>query len=109
MRINILPRSAFDPDLAALVHQRFAFALGRFRNHVETATVRLTDLNGPRGGRDKRCAVAVRVRGIRRQIFVEDTDSTAASAITNAAARTGRTLARAIDALNDWAGAGGRR
>jgi hypothetical protein len=33
--------------------------LGRFANHVSSVVVRLTDINGPKGGPDKQCLVTV--------------------------------------------------
>lgn len=101
MKLTIFPRTALDPSILALVQQRFRFALGRFGHRVVSVTVRLSDVNGPRGGADKRCAVAVRLHRLRRQIIVEDIDAIAAVAISHAAARTSRALARAIEALND--------
>lgn len=101
MRLTIFPRTTLDPSLADLVQQRFSFAVGRFGQHVASVTVRLTDVNGPRGGTDKRCAVSVRVHRLRRDIFIEDTDATAGAAISHAAARTSRAIARAIDALTN--------
>ena len=37
-------------------------ALGRFGARVSRVTVRVADVNGPRGGDDKRCRIAVAVQ-----------------------------------------------
>ena len=39
--------------------RRLAFAFGRFGPLLRRVAVRLTDLNGPRGGVDKACPLAV--------------------------------------------------
>ena len=46
-------------ELRAYVARRLAFAFGRFGPLLRHVAVRLTDLNGPRGGVDKACALAV--------------------------------------------------
>jgi hypothetical protein len=40
-----------------LVDRRVAFELSRFGRQVRTVSVNLEDLNGPRGGIDKRCSM----------------------------------------------------
>ena len=40
-----------------LVDRRVAFELSRFGRQVRAVTVNLEDLNGPRGGIDKRCSM----------------------------------------------------
>ena len=42
--------------LRAHVERRFQFAMSRFQNYVLRVSVRLSDINGPRGGVDKRIA-----------------------------------------------------
>ena len=43
------------------MERRLDFALGRFGGRISQVTVGLEDLNGPRGGADKRCRLAVRL------------------------------------------------
>jgi len=45
------------------VVRRLQFALGRVAGRVGRVTVRLVDVNGPRGGEDKRCLVTAEVPG----------------------------------------------
>lgn len=44
------------------MERRIRFALGRFGASVSEVTVRLTDINGPRGGIDKECLVVAELR-----------------------------------------------
>ena len=45
--------------LSTYIQRRLVFALGRFDRGVERVLVRVEDTNGPKGGIDKRCRVAV--------------------------------------------------
>ena len=60
--------------------------------------VTLSDLNGPRGGIDKRCLVQVKLDGL-MSVVVEDVQSDLYTAINRAAGRAGRTVMRRL-ALN---------
>ncbi len=51
-----LPISAALGDLA---RRRFAHALGRFAHRVSNVSLRIDDVNGPRGGRDIECLAVV--------------------------------------------------
>ena len=52
------------------IERRLLFALGRFGDRIRRVMVRLEDMNGPRGGLDKRCHVEVRMPG--RSVLVVD-------------------------------------
>jgi ribosome-associated translation inhibitor RaiA len=77
------------------VARRLDFALGRFAHRIEGITVRLVDINGPKGGIDKRCRIVVRLTQS-RSVVVEATDSDAYAAVSQAAIRADETVARAI-------------
>jgi hypothetical protein len=94
MRITVRTPS---PWLSRLTRRRFEFALGRFSSRVRSVVVRIVDLNGPRGGVDKRCRATIHLQSSNREIVVEDVDADAAIAVDRAAARAARTVARAMD------------
>jgi ribosome-associated translation inhibitor RaiA len=75
--------------------RRLDFALRRFAHRIERVTVRLVDINGPKGGLDKRCRIVVELSPA-RSLVVEATDSDAYSAVSQAAARADETVARAV-------------
>lgn len=102
MRITIRSAKALSTSLARRARRRLEFALGRFGSRVESLTVRLLDLNGPKGGIDKQCLVAVRLSRPRRLIVIEDTDVDAVVAIDRAVGRAARSVARAIQTRRDW-------
>jgi len=58
--------------------------------------MRLSDINGPRGGSAKRCRLQVVLSGL-PDVVVEDTEGDLYVAIDRATDRAGRTLVRKID------------
>jgi ribosomal subunit interface protein len=94
MRVDI--RGHGFPVSAALrahIERRLHFALGRFGGRVRQAMVRVSDLNGPRGGVDKACRIAVRLPAS-PAVVVEDADGDLYVAIDRAADRIGRSVGR---------------
>jgi hypothetical protein len=102
MRIVIRPSAGWPRDSVALARRRVEFALGRFAGRVRSLRVRLTDMNGPRGGPDMKCLIAVQLQRPRRVIVVEDVDADAAVVVSRAAERASRAVVRAIQSAGDW-------
>ena len=102
MRLIIRTFGVVSPDAAHVAQQRLRCALDRFASRVRSLTVRLSDVNGPRGGRDQRCAIAVRLAGPKRLIVVEDLDAELPAAIARAAERAARAVARAVRIESQW-------
>jgi ribosomal subunit interface protein len=78
------------------VERRIIASLRRFLGRVERVTVRLMDINGSRGGADKRVRVAVGIAGA-PDVVVQETSPDLYHAVDAAAARTKQTVARVID------------
>lgn len=55
-------------------------ALRRFKDHIQWVRVVISDENGPRGGRDKRCKLVI-ARRRRRPVVVTHTGTTTREAI----------------------------
>ncbi len=102
MRIVIRPSAGWPSETVDLARRRLEFALGRFAGRVRSLNVSLTDLNGPRGGLDKKCLIAVRLARPRRVIVVEDVDTDAVVVVSRAAERVSRAVSRAIQVAGDW-------
>lgn len=77
------------------VASRLDYALSHGRDVVSSITVRLSDVNGPRGGEDKCCGIEVRLKGA-PALIVEDVQADLYAAIDRAAERIGRTLDRRL-------------
>lgn len=60
MQIIIETRDANDRQMRDLTHERVRFVLRRLKSLVPRARVLFSDVNGPRGGVDKRCQVELR-------------------------------------------------
>lgn len=101
MRIAIRAAIGIPLELADLARRRLEFALGRFGGRIRSVTVRLGDVNGPRGGVDKTCVVKIRLDASKRLVVIEDADADATLAIDRAADRASRTVARALHTAAD--------
>jgi len=79
--------------MRAYVHRRLKSALGWAL--TPRLAVWLSDINGPRGGRDKRCKIQISLdHG--KTIIIEDTEEDLYTAIDLAADRADRALARQL-------------
>jgi hypothetical protein len=70
------------------VARKLGMKLGRFVSSIERVTVRLSDVNGPKGGRDLKCQIKVVLSGL-PSVVVNQMDSTLP-----------RTIERAIEAVS---------
>lgn len=80
-------------ELAEYTGRRLRFALGRFAGRIERVMVRLSDVNGPRGGVDKRCQITVALVP-RGAVMVEGSGDDAFVLIAATAKRAGRAVRR---------------
>jgi len=64
MQVIFNSRVGDASDLRDLAARRARFVMRRLTWLVPRATVQFTDVNGPRGGVDKRCQVALRTDGL---------------------------------------------
>ena len=87
--------------LRGSIERRLRFVLGRFGTRIGSVTVHLADLNGPRGGLDKRCRIVVRL--VRAgQVFVEDTDADLGAVVDRATDRVGQAVRRELERRHNW-------
>ena len=97
MHIDIQARNFSLTDaLRSYTRQRLRFTFTSFDNHVRRIVVRLSDINGPRGGEDKRCHLQVLLAGA-PDVVVEDTETDLYFAIDRAVDRAGRAALRRIE------------
>ena len=78
--------------LSTYIQRRLVFALGRFGRRVERVLVRVEDTNGPKGGIDKQCRVAVVVPHSRTAV-IEARGSNIRVTINRAVAKASRYIA----------------
>lgn len=96
MQIDIQARGfALTEGLRAHVERRLQFAMSRVQGRVLRIKVRLSDVNGPKGGVDMRCHLQICVGGL-PDVVVEDTETDLYDAVNRAVERAGRTLRRQL-------------
>ena len=94
-----------DESLREHIERRINAALDRFEPRISRVTVRLRDLNGPRGGADKECHIAVKL--IRSgELFIEQRDDNLHAAVSTAANRAAEVVRRAVARRKRGIGAG---
>jgi len=97
MQIDIQARQFTLTDaLRDHAERRLRSALTCCNDHIQRVMVRLSDINGPRGGSDKRCHLQVVLTGM-PDVIIEDTEADMYVAIDRAADRAGRTVVRKIE------------
>jgi putative sigma-54 modulation protein len=99
MQLDIRGRNLrLTPALLDHVDRRIRFALGRFATRLSRVAVRIGDVNGPRGGVDKRCWIHLELGG--KTLTIEEIDADLYVAIDRASERAGRATERAIARLH---------
>ena len=81
--------------LWAYTERRFRFSLGGFAKQLQSVEVRLSDVNGPRGGIDKSCTVTVILEQL-GVVFARAKGANAYSTVDRAASRVRSALGRRL-------------
>jgi putative sigma-54 modulation protein len=84
--------------LEAYINRRFNFVLSSRYDQIKRIRVQLSDINGPRGGIDKRCCIQISIPRL-KDIVIEDTESNLYIAIARATDRASRTINRRLARL----------
>ena len=93
MQVLFKSRHPQATDLRDLTERRVRFVLRRLGWLVPRAEVQMSDVNGPRGGIDKRCQVELRTDGA-GSVVVASVASDWRTALDDALARAARFLIR---------------
>lgn len=89
------PNLPISVALREHVARRLDFAIRRFAHRIPRVVVRIVDVNGPKGGPDKRCRMIAYIDGT-EVVLVEATDSDAYAAASQAAIRLEERVTRAL-------------
>ncbi|MCW9047024.1 MAG: HPF/RaiA family ribosome-associated protein [Gammaproteobacteria bacterium] len=96
MQIDIQARNfSLTQALRSYIERRLAYALGTRDEHIQRILVRLSDINGPRGGEDKCCHIQVVLPRL-SDVIIEDIEVDMYAAIDRATDRAGRTVGRKL-------------
>lgn len=97
MRIEIRGKGIeVTAGLREFVERRARFSLGRRSDQIERVQVWLEDVNGPRGGEDKRCRVKLSGPGLSGRL-IESSSGELGTAVFDALERASRVADRALD------------
>lgn len=80
--------------------RRIRFALGRFAPRVGRIVIRISDINGVRGGVDQRCQISAELLP-NRKVVLGQIDADLFSAIDRASERIGQAFRREVQRTRD--------
>ncbi len=96
MHLDVQSRGfSLSEALAAYVKRRLISAVSAHDQHIQLVRVRLSDINGPRGGVDKSCLLHIELAGT-ASVTVRETSADMYAAIDKATERLGRSVARRL-------------
>lgn len=101
MNIEVIARNVDMTDaIAQHATDRFTHALNQYEHRVGNVTVRLKDVNGPKGGVAKVCDAEIKLQGM-PDVVVSKTDADLYLAITTAADTAKVAVGRGLSKLKD--------
>lgn len=96
MKMRVTARGVeLTTELKDYVTRRVHFGLGRFGGRIKSLSVRLADINGPRGGVDKCCRITVDA-GLSQNVIVRERQETIHASVALAVERVERALERQL-------------
>ena len=99
MQIELRSKGILMTDeLRGFVEKKLRSALGRFRHRVHRVQLRLTDINGPKGGEDIHCLIRASL-GSSQFVNINETRGDTFSAVSRASERAGRHLSRHLSRM----------
>lgn len=87
-------------SLDAHITDRFKAALDQYDRIVQEITVRLEDVNGPKGGVDKRCHVTIHLRS-GSTVVVDEVQADMFAAVSVAADRSKQVVGRKLERIRE--------
>lgn len=101
MQIEIVHRNVcVTREQKVWIDRRMHFALARFDGRVRQASLVFSDVNGARGGIDKKCRMLVTLAP-QGEIVLEEMASNIEAAVSIVADRASRTIARQLERQKD--------
>jgi len=102
MQVHLVDgRIPTTPGMLEFVHSRITAAVGRFSSRLQEIRIRIADVNGPKGGLDKRCLILATVNGRGRGdggvVIARHCDNDFYAAIAGAAHKLKRLVTRHME------------
>lgn len=82
------------------ITERMDAVLAHAQDSIHFITVRLSDMNGPKGGVDKRCQIHVKPMGL-PAVIVTEVSASVSDAIDGAMQRAAKVIKRVMERAND--------
>lgn len=98
--MNIELHGTLSVALEEHAQARLEAALGQHESHVEKVTLRLQDLNGPKGGVDQQCHLIIKLHK-QPEVIIDERGEDAYSVISLAADRAKNVVARALEKVKE--------
>ena len=96
MNIDIQARGLpLTRSLTSYVQRKFSSTLASNQPYIVRTQVRLSDINGPRGGVDKLCQFNISLAGV-PDVVIQETSTNIYAAISNAIKRASRNIGRRL-------------
>ena len=89
-------QSGIDEDVSTEAKRLVQFSLNRFEGVISRVKVRLFDVNGPKGGIDKRCRISTKLRTV-GHVMVSGKGDNYIEAISNCLEKLVRSVRRKIE------------
>lgn len=96
IRQNLSQASQLLKDHA---QKKILFALSRFGDRIRSITLRVMDINGPKGGLDKKCQVLLKLKN--KTIVLEGVDQNYYTVVDTTIERLQRLVARELERWRD--------
>ena len=88
--------SMLDEGDADYLRRKLSRKLAKFETAIERTSVRFDDVNGPRGGRDKRCRIKVVLNGL-PSVYIDEQHESVQAAMDRALARIEYAVRQAVE------------
>ena len=97
MKIDItIQQVELDKNIADRVLRRLRFALSKFGHSIRRVRVHFSDLNGPKGGNDKKCSIKVKLITT-GEIVVQGVGKDIVTALSHSVERVERAIKRELE------------
>jgi ribosome-associated translation inhibitor RaiA len=84
-----------DNQNKARIRQKVSRTFNKICDHIQKINLTINDINGPKGGKDKRCRIVIHTKGI-PDIVITDSQKSIGSAVNIALTRARVTLLKKL-------------
>ena len=97
MKIDITTQQVeLDKNVSDQVLRRLQFALSKFGHSIRQVQVHFSDLNGPKGGNDKKCSINVKLVST-GEVMVQGVGKDIATTLSYSVERVGRAVKHELE------------